>query len=114
MEKIDLGPELSPPRGGLSRLQHSIQKPHRHRALIKIWAPIATAAALLALALFLWLPRSNPQYQIQHAVQESLSSPTHTHFDNAAYITLASHRRDVRILIIARLPKTPNAGGNSP
>ncbi|HET7586858.1 MAG TPA: hypothetical protein VFL45_02125 [Gammaproteobacteria bacterium] len=45
------------------------------------------------------------QIQVQRAVQQALALPK-THFKKGAYITLPTHRRDVRILLVAFSPLT--------
>ena len=101
-----LGPELEPSRGGLARLQQTIHQQDTRGFRSGYWIAAALTAGLVTLSVFIWQHGTNQQRQIHQAVQEALATPPKTYFENAAYIELPSHRRNVRILLVASLKPT--------
>lgn len=99
-----LGPQLEPPHGGLARLQQAVRQQQRIRGFRPgYWIAGAATAGLVALAVLVWNHNMSRQRQIHEAVRQALIAAPKTHFDNAAYIELPSHRQDVRILLIGSL-----------
>ncbi|MGH8271354.1 MAG: hypothetical protein ACRESG_03390 [Gammaproteobacteria bacterium] len=98
-----LGPELEPSRGGMTRLQQAIQQSDSSGFRPGYWIGAALTASVVALSVFIWQHGTSRQSQIHQAVQEALASPPKTYFDNAAYMELPSHRRNVRILLVGSL-----------
>lgn len=103
-ETHPLGPELEPPRGGLSRLQRAVEHEHRSPGLPGgYWLAAGLAAGLILLAIFVPWRTPPGQQRIHEAVRSALAVSATTHFRNAAYTEIPSHSPDVRILLVGSL-----------
>jgi len=103
IEPSDLGPKLKPPRGGLLRLQQAVRQREVRRFHTRNWVAAGISACLVALSVLILSHGTIHQRQIDRAMQQALTAPPQTHFDNGAYFVLPSHGRNVRILLIGSL-----------
>jgi len=107
-ESTTLGPKLKPPPGGLLRLQRAVQQREIKRSHTKNWVVAGITASVLAAAVLIVSHDIARQRQITRALQQALTAPPQTHFDNGAYVSLPSHDKNVRILLIGSLsPAVP-------
>jgi len=102
-EPTALGPKLIPPRGGLLRLQRAVKQMEVRRFRTRNWAAAGISACLVALLVLIVSLDTIHQRQINRAIQQALTAPPQTHFDNGAYFVLPSHGQNVRILLIGSL-----------
>lgn len=98
-----LGPKLEPPRGGLLRLQQAVRHQETRRFHTRNWVTAGLAASLVVLVVVIAGRNAMRQHRIDLAVRQALTAPPETHFDNGAYLTLPSHGRNARILLVASL-----------
>jgi len=108
IEPSDLGPKLKPPRGGLLRLQQAVRQREVRRFHTRNWVAAGISACLVALSVLILSHGTIHQRQIDRAMQQALTAPPQTHFDNGAYVSHPSHDKNVRILLIGSLsPAVP-------
>jgi len=110
-ERDHLGPMLDPPSGGLARLRHVVETNQRTpRIRTARWAAAGGLVAVFALLeLWLWNPGLSFQQQaIRRAVTRAVAGSPKTDFQGAGYMEVPTHRSDVRILLVARLPSSPS------
>ncbi|MGH8399720.1 MAG: hypothetical protein ACRESU_01355 [Gammaproteobacteria bacterium] len=99
-----LGPKLTPPRGGLLRLQQSVQQLETRRFRTRSWMAAGVTASLATLAVLTVVGRNAiQQHRSDVAVQQTLTATPQTHFDNGAYQVLPSSNPDVQILLVGSL-----------
>jgi hypothetical protein len=106
-ESSFLGPKLTPPHGGLARLQHAVQQREHRYARARVWIAAGVTASLLVLSLLLMVPGALQRHRTDLVVQQALTTPPQTHFDNGAYVTLPSNNPNVQILLVGSLPSAP-------
>lgn len=104
-ESLNLGPRLSPPSGGLARLQQAVRfrgHPKRRNLGAPLLIPAILTAAFFMGSSFAVITIRRDRFV--DAVHQALASAETTQFQDAAYRVLPSRSREQKILLIGVLP----------
>lgn len=110
-ERDLLGPIFDPPSGGLARLRRAAETNQRTPKIRIIRWASAGGLVTVFVILGLWLWNPGPSFQqraIRNAVTRAVAGSPKTDFQGAAFMEVPTHRPDVRILLVARLPSPPS------
>ncbi|HET7650253.1 MAG TPA: hypothetical protein VFL15_06105 [Gammaproteobacteria bacterium] len=99
-----LGPKLTPPHGGLLRLQQAVQQREQRHFRTRVWVAAGVTASLIALSLLLVVPGALRQHRMNLSVRQALTATPQTHFENGAYVMLPTRNPNVQILLVRALP----------
>lgn len=102
-----LGPNLTPPRGGLQRLQQAIDGQAHRQLHLRSWIAAGVTASLIALSLAVVLRNAVQQHRLNVTVNQALTAAPQTQFKNGAYQELPSNNPNVKILLVGSLPQQP-------
>lgn len=109
-------PELTPPPGGLARLQRSLraqrEPTHRH---LSHWLPALAGAGAMALLALVWLAdllsHQHAASTLTQALQQAATTtplPNGIHVEHGAALLLPSGQANARVYLIASTPPTPH------
>jgi hypothetical protein len=112
-EPTMLGPRLTPPHGGLLRLQQSVQGQARLHFRIRTWIAAGVTASVVVLSLIFVVPGALQKQRMDVAMRQALAATPKTHFENGAYQVLPSNNPNVQILLVGNLPQQPATNASS-
>jgi len=105
-DKPLLGPRLTPPRGGLRRLQRSVQALEPRQRHTRIWLAASLAAGLAVMAVLIARPVVNA-HRREDTFRRALATSSRTRIENGAFTEIHSERSDIRILLVGNLKSPP-------